>query len=354
MANWTTIARDDELRPGQRKLCDATGMRVALFRRDDGYVAIDNHCPHRGGPVGAGPLEGETIVCPWHGLRFDLASGACADRSTGALRKLDVRVVEGDVQVDLAPPRAEAPIHRYLVRYGVPGHVGRFGSIARLACQRGDRVVIATDRGQELGEVLVTPDAMSASDTRPPAGEVIERLEAEEAERTAAELRSLAAEHLECVTSEVAGMVPGLIVLDAELLFDRQTLVVYHSSRPMELLGRVAAELAERLNVPRVQFEAWQPDVSRTVAAAAGPLARPSTQEQEMRGPYERLKYDFRRVWECPVCRHRERTSGAVTSMFCSCQAKEEVTRQVPMKLIDDGPRRTDGKVLPPRKPTLP
>lgn len=38
-----------------------------------------------------------------------------------------------------------------------------------------------------------------------------------------------------------------------------------------------------------------------------------------MKGPSHRLKFDFRRRWECPVCHARVRTTGAVTSMFCSC-----------------------------------
>ena len=104
--------------------------------------------------------------------------------------------------------------------------------------------------------------------------------------------------------------------------------------------------------MPRVQFETLVADSTRTTAAAHPKNQAPSG-DNDMRGPYERTKYDFRRVWECPVCHHRERTAGSVTSIFCACQAKEEKTKQLPMKLIDDGPRRTDGKTLPPRKPGL-
>lgn len=66
-----------------------------------------------------------------------------------------------------------------------------------------------------------------------------------------------------------------------------------------------------------------------------------------MKGPYERLKYDLRRVWECPNCHHRVRTSGDVTSMHCSCMAETPLTEQVPMKLVENGPRPT-GLVGPP------
>ena len=63
-----------------------------------------------------------------------------------------------------------------------------------------------------------------------------------------------------------------------------------------------------------------------------------------MKGPYERLKYDLRRLWECPACKRRERTDGATTFRFCACGTKQEAGRPVVMKLIEDGPRR----VVPP------
>ena len=59
-----------------------------------------------------------------------------------------------------------------------------------------------------------------------------------------------------------------------------------------------------------------------------------------MKGPYERLKYDLRRLWECPVCKRRERTSGAVTFRFCACATKQPGGQPVVMLLVADGPQR--------------
>ena len=65
-----------------------------------------------------------------------------------------------------------------------------------------------------------------------------------------------------------------------------------------------------------------------------------------MKGPHERLKYDFRRVWECPVCHRRERTGGEVTSRVCHCQRKAEPHDCKVMRLVEDGARRADGKEM--------
>jgi len=59
-----------------------------------------------------------------------------------------------------------------------------------------------------------------------------------------------------------------------------------------------------------------------------------------MKGPVERLKYDLRRVWECPACHLRMRTTGAVSHTTCTCQTNVPLVEQRCMKLVEDGVRR--------------
>jgi hypothetical protein len=67
-----------------------------------------------------------------------------------------------------------------------------------------------------------------------------------------------------------------------------------------------------------------------------------------MKGPYERLKYDPRRLWECPQCKRRERTGGGVTFRFCACTAKDGEQPTV-MHLVADGPQRLVPVIARPR-----
>lgn len=61
-----------------------------------------------------------------------------------------------------------------------------------------------------------------------------------------------------------------------------------------------------------------------------------------MKGPFERLKYDLRRLWECPLCKRRERTDGSVTFRFCTCPGKGVPEGQrTPMKLLEEAGHRT-------------
>jgi hypothetical protein len=73
-----------------------------------------------------------------------------------------------------------------------------------------------------------------------------------------------------------------------------------------------------------------------------------------MKGPYERLKYDLRRLWECPVCKRRERTAGSVTFRHCACQMAKVDGRPVVMKLIEDGAQRIAPPVVVPHEQPLP
>lgn len=66
-----------------------------------------------------------------------------------------------------------------------------------------------------------------------------------------------------------------------------------------------------------------------------------------MKGPHERVKYDLRRVWECPKCRHRERTSGLETACRCDCLTESRQKGGTFMQLVEDGIRRVHPALKP-------
>ena len=67
-----------------------------------------------------------------------------------------------------------------------------------------------------------------------------------------------------------------------------------------------------------------------------------------MKGPYERLKYDLRRIWECPECHHKERADGTVTTLVCRCQTQKDPLGRVVMKLVEDRIQRRFPVFVPP------
>lgn len=69
------VAKADELQIDQMKLLHVGGRRIVLGRTEDGYVAFDDSCTHRGGSLAGGVLICGTVQCLWHGSQFDTATG---------------------------------------------------------------------------------------------------------------------------------------------------------------------------------------------------------------------------------------------------------------------------------------
>jgi uncharacterized membrane protein/nitrite reductase/ring-hydroxylating ferredoxin subunit len=69
------VARPDELKVNQMKLLRIDGRRLVLARTEEGYVAFDDRCTHRGGSLAGGVMMGGVVQCPWHGSQFDCKRG---------------------------------------------------------------------------------------------------------------------------------------------------------------------------------------------------------------------------------------------------------------------------------------
>ncbi len=72
---FVKLATLDELPVGSAKEIEFEGRVYALFNIDGVISAIDGICPHQGGPLAEGHLQGTTVTCPWHGWQFDVQSG---------------------------------------------------------------------------------------------------------------------------------------------------------------------------------------------------------------------------------------------------------------------------------------
>jgi nitrite reductase/ring-hydroxylating ferredoxin subunit len=101
MSNFLKVAEVGDLKPGEGKTVIAGDRELALFNVDGKFFAIDNVCPHRGGPMGEGVLEGNVAVCPWHGWRFDVTNGTSPVVKTATVDTFEVMVEGTDVKVKI-------------------------------------------------------------------------------------------------------------------------------------------------------------------------------------------------------------------------------------------------------------
>jgi len=72
---WIDAGASSELKVDQMKLLRIGSRRIALARTEQGLVAFDDRCTHKGGPLSDGVLACGTVQCPWHGSQFDVHTG---------------------------------------------------------------------------------------------------------------------------------------------------------------------------------------------------------------------------------------------------------------------------------------
>jgi nitrite reductase (NADH) small subunit len=93
-------ALDDIPRQGARLVKTQAGC-VAVFRTaDDQVFAMDDRCPHKGGPLSEGIVHGTQVTCPLHAMVFDLATGLAQGADEGVVRTYPARTEGGRVFLD--------------------------------------------------------------------------------------------------------------------------------------------------------------------------------------------------------------------------------------------------------------
>jgi 3-phenylpropionate/trans-cinnamate dioxygenase ferredoxin component len=110
--SYVPVAQETDISPGEVKIVDADGKSLCLGHCEDGtWGAIDNVCTHDGGVLGEGELEDCQVECPRHGARFELQTGrVTALPAVFPVNAYPVRVVDGEVQVDIGVPTRELEI----------------------------------------------------------------------------------------------------------------------------------------------------------------------------------------------------------------------------------------------------
>ena len=93
-----------DLPSGKGVLVSVDGRDVAVFRRGHEILAIGNDCPHQGGSLCDGWLEGDIAICPLHGWEFDVRSGACMTVPGEGVPRYTATVEDGTIYLEEVEP----------------------------------------------------------------------------------------------------------------------------------------------------------------------------------------------------------------------------------------------------------
>lgn len=96
--DWIEVGRVEDIPRRGARCVNTPAGRIAVFRtQEDQVFAIDNTCPHKGGPLVEGIVHGASVTCPLHNWVFDLETGKALGADEGAVRTYAIDVIDGRI-----------------------------------------------------------------------------------------------------------------------------------------------------------------------------------------------------------------------------------------------------------------
>jgi nitrite reductase (NADH) small subunit len=116
-AKWVRIAACESIALREGRSVEVAGRSVAIFNLGDRFLAVDNRCPHKGGPLAEGIVSGTTVVCPLHAWKVDVETGVVknAQSAVPCIETFPTRVEAGVILVKLPAEAAIAPTQTTLL-----------------------------------------------------------------------------------------------------------------------------------------------------------------------------------------------------------------------------------------------
>ncbi len=99
MADFVKVASTSDIPAGEGRCFEVKDQQVAIFNVDGTFYALENVCPHQGGPLGEGELDVKTVTCPWHAWDFDVTTGENSEDPDERQETFEVKVDGDDVLV---------------------------------------------------------------------------------------------------------------------------------------------------------------------------------------------------------------------------------------------------------------
>lgn len=99
---WIRITKVPNIPLREGRSVKIAGREIALFNLGDRFLAIDNRCPHRGGPLAEGIVAGASVVCPLHAWKVALETGEVAGTGPSqCVSTYRTRVRDGVISVEI-------------------------------------------------------------------------------------------------------------------------------------------------------------------------------------------------------------------------------------------------------------
>ncbi len=103
MSEWIGIGTIDDIPPLGSRIVKTGDGDIAIFRAsDDRIFAIEDRCPHKGGPLSQGIVHGGRVTCPLHNWTIDLETGRAVAPDEGCVKRYPLRIEGGELFLKLS------------------------------------------------------------------------------------------------------------------------------------------------------------------------------------------------------------------------------------------------------------
>lgn len=97
MAEFVEVCYEADIPPGTGKMFEIGRDEIGVFNIGGKFYAIDNLCPHEGGPMSEGMIAGGVVTCPLHGWRTDVTTGESLELPGVKVNTFEVKVENGKI-----------------------------------------------------------------------------------------------------------------------------------------------------------------------------------------------------------------------------------------------------------------
>ncbi len=100
MSRWIAVCAEEDVPSLEGRRVEIEGFSVGVFNTEEGFYAIGDVCPHKGGPLSDGDVAATTVSCPLHARKIELSTGEVTNDNLSRVLTFPVKVEDGKIFVD--------------------------------------------------------------------------------------------------------------------------------------------------------------------------------------------------------------------------------------------------------------
>lgn len=99
---WIQVARLEDIPVLGSRVIRTEKETIAIFRNSNNEIfAMEDRCPHKGGPLSQGIVHGKTVTCPLHAWNIDLVKGCALEPDVGCVKTYELNLEENIVWLNM-------------------------------------------------------------------------------------------------------------------------------------------------------------------------------------------------------------------------------------------------------------